>query len=529
MIKLKFTDEFQNEGIEALFAGFNVVVDEESVNHQWRFYDTFDWRLFSRSLLLRRSDEELTLASLTDGQKSSCDIGISRPTFAWDLPDGPLRQALTPILKARALLRLGSVHTTKTTYRILNDEMKTVAYLTLVEIRTAPTRVTSSRVAYMSVQPLRGYGKRVRRLIKTLQARTSALTEVESSLDEAIFCHALTAAGHTPGSYNAKLDFHLDAKMRADEATKVILRRLLETIRANEAGIRADIDSECLHDQRVAIRRTRSALSQISHVFPAATTDGFRRDFRALGKRTNELRDLDVYLLAEPKFRAMLPPPLDAELTPLFDLLRARRVEVLAQVIDELNRPRYETVLSDWEAFLNSPDADDPTAPNAGVPIIDLARSRIHKRYRRIVKDGTRILDNTEDELLHALRLECKNLRYLLEFFTSLFPRKQIAGMVKQLKQLQDNLGDFADLTVQQESLLGLAEQLPVDDSQSRRTLMAIGALVVVMGQKQQAVKADFADTFTHFAAPENQAEYRALFRVKKKRKQKRKAKANRR
>ena len=46
--------------------------------------------------------------------------------------------------------------------------------------------------------------------------------------------------------------------------------RSLQTLRINEDGVRKDLDSEFLHDFRVAVRRTRSALSQIKGVFPAA-------------------------------------------------------------------------------------------------------------------------------------------------------------------------------------------------------------------------------------------------------------------
>ena len=48
--------------------------------------------------------------------------------------------------------------------------------------------------------------------------------------------------------------------MPAGEAAAAILLRLLDTIDANVAGVLADIDTEFLHDLRVSVRRTRSAL-----------------------------------------------------------------------------------------------------------------------------------------------------------------------------------------------------------------------------------------------------------------------------
>ena len=112
--------------------------------------------------------------------------------------------------------------------------------------------------------------------------------------------------------------------------------------------------------------------------------------------------------------------------------------------------------------------------------------------------DSAYFLDHPEDALLHALRIECKMLRYQLEFFTSLFPPKEIS---RQIKRLQDNLGDFNDLTVQQAHLLQIVEELDVGDPRTRKALVAIGILVEKMAGKQQTVKTKFADTFSVFAS----------------------------
>ncbi|MFC1662475.1 CHAD domain-containing protein, partial [Gemmatimonadota bacterium] len=39
-------------------------------------------------------------------------------------------------------------------------------------------------------------------------------------------------------------------------------------MRANEVGMLKNLDSEFLHDFRVAVRRTRSGLTQLKGVFP---------------------------------------------------------------------------------------------------------------------------------------------------------------------------------------------------------------------------------------------------------------------
>ena len=115
--------------------------------------------------------------------------------------------------------------------------------------------------------------------------------------------------------------------------------------------------------------------------------------------------------------------------------------------------------------------------------------------------------------MLHALRIECKKLRYLMEFFASLFPAKEINELIQQLKKLQNNLGDFNDLCVQQEYLLNLAAEIPDDQqSQSRRTILAVGSLIGSLDAEKSRVKDSFAQTFIGFAAPANQKLFKTLF-----------------
>ncbi|MCB0297264.1 MAG: CHAD domain-containing protein, partial [Calditrichaeota bacterium] len=117
----------------------------------------------------------------------------------------------------------------------------------------------------------------------------------------------------------------LPPELPAAAALQRILRELREVMQQNEPGVIADIDSEFLHDFRVAVRRTRSALGQLKGVFAAERLAQFRSDFAEIGKATNLLRDLDVYLLDRRHYEAMLPETLQGALAPLFTHLEAER------------------------------------------------------------------------------------------------------------------------------------------------------------------------------------------------------------
>lgn len=471
------------------------------------FLDTFDWLLYEKSLALSHAGDNLVLRSLDGGVNLQYSGIDSAPAFASELPHCPLRKRLDAIVQPRALLPLACSNVRIQTYCVLNRDEKTVARLLYTEARPVVDGSEQTATAYLTLQPVRGYSKYARQIAQELGPGQSL-----KSVDADIYETALAAAGHTPGSYSTKLGLHLEPEMRSDEAAKMILRRLLETMRANEAGIRNDIDIEFLHDYRVAIRRTRSALGQIQSVFPVDITEHYKQAFRELGQHTNALRDLDVYLLAEPAYRAMLPEALREDVAPLFEYLRDKRVGALVDVVSSIDSPETERMLGDWAQFLDAPAQDADSAPNAATPIGDLSRRRIYGRYRRIIKKGKRLVEAAEDEQLHDLRIDCKKLRYLLEFFASLYPPAEIDGLVRELKRLQDNLGEFNDLSVQQAYLLRVAEELSVKDPRTPKALVATGALVDALARKQEEVRSEFAARFQAFASKQNRKAYRRLF-----------------
>ncbi len=488
-------------------AGQYTIKKESAISESFAIYDTFDWRLFNKSLVLYRSGNKLFLRKLAKSEIIHTIEITSLPVFIWDFPDGKLKKHLVPIIKMRALLKLVEVHCRSTTYRILNQDEKTVTRLAYEEILPSREKDAPALAAHLWLKPVKGYPKYSQNLAKRFEEVGFIISKKED-----IYFKVLEVVDKKPGSYSAKLNIQLDPDMRSDKATKAILRFLVQVMRINEANIEKDLDTEFLHDFRVAIRRTRSALGQIKYVFPTKTTDRFKKDFAFVGKLSNELRDLDVYLLYEDKYKGMVPPILRDDIDPLFDHLRKKRSKALQKVIRGLNAKKYAKILKDWETFLNKSQRDSVTASNSKLPVIDLARNRIYKKYRNVVKVGSQVLENTEDEMLHVLRIHCKKLRYLMEFFSSLFPHKKINILIGQLKKLQDNLGDFNDLCVQREYLLNIIEELPIAHQQSKRTLAAIGSLIGALDSEKQTVKGAFAKTFTDFASLANQGLFRELF-----------------
>ena len=100
-----------------------------------------------------------------------------------------------------------------------------------------------------------------------------------------------------------------------------------------------------------------------------------------------------------------------------------------------------------------------------------------------------------------------------MEFFKSLYDPKRLTKLIKALKKLQDNLGDFNDYEVQQYSLREFAADMMVRQAAPADTLMAMGRLVEHLEKGQARERHQFGQRFTEFAREENQSLARDLFR----------------
>ncbi len=485
---------------------------ELDANRRVTYFDTFDWRLHRAGgclrLALGRRGKALSWLS-REGVLYHQIAAEAAPPFVWDFPPGPFRRALEPVIAMRRLLPVVELRLGGRTLCVLDGRRKTVVRLRLESgVATVPDEA-GDPVPFaetVRVLPVRGYAKAYDRVVRMLESRPGLEKVAESELDR-----ALAVIGRKAGDYVPKVVIPLNTAMPAAEAAKAIHRSLLATIRRNEHGTRQDLDSEFLHDFRVAVRRTRSALSQIRGVYPESVLARFKVELKWLGGLSGHLRDLDVYLLKMDDYKADLPAAVRDDLASLGTYLRERQRREQRRVARRLDSERYRELLEAWEVFLSQP-ADLEAAPNAGRAIGEVASERIWKVYRRVIKKGLAIDDDTPAEAVHDLRIECKKLRYLMEFFRSLYDAGRIGKLIKALKLLQDNLGDFNDYEVQQGSLKVFADDMVSRQAVPAGTLMAMGRLVEHLENGQARERNRFSKRFTKFAQEKNQRLARDLF-----------------
>jgi CHAD domain-containing protein len=471
---------------------------EPTTSVERTYYDTFDGRLHTAGLTLIAQGGRLVLLDEDAAEVAADTLPDGDPRIlAERLDAGRLRDSLADVLEVRAACPVATTTSRVTPVRALDDEAKTVVRLTLEEPVVVGGEPLRPR---LWVQPVRGYDSELRRVARTLERDMDAEPADTPLRDEAIL-----AAGGTPDGVSSKLRVKLRPDARADEAAFVLSKTLLQTIEQNLPGALEDVDTEFLHDLRVAVRRSRSAQRQLKRVFPPEQLAHFRAEFKRLQQITGPVRDLDVYLLEL--------GDTGPDLEPLRRLLLEHRKRERTTMVRLLKSTPTRNLLSEWPTFLDelvaSPEDDRPAAAR---PAIDLAGKRIAKLYKRMVKHGSAIDDDSPAEDLHDLRKTGKELRYLLEFFSSLFPGKVVKPMVKSLKALQDTLGEHQDRAVQVEMLRSLRDELAAQHN-GPAALMAVGSLIEQLTAEQAQARAEFASRFADFASGKQRKLVKKTFR----------------
>lgn len=304
----------------------------------------------------------------------------------------------------------------------------------------------------------------------------------------------------------------LQPGMRADAATRLVLQNLLESMQLNEQGVLQGIDIDFLHDFRVAVRRTRSILGEMKKVFPPATWRRFRREFAWLGKLTGSARDLDVYLFNFDRYKTALPKKMRADIEPVRVFLQRKKQQEQARKITvQLQSTRYRKLNEQWARYLSSPLAKRPMASDATKTIDVVARNQTWRAYKRVYREAQAITAESPNVDLHELRKSCKNLRYLMEFFQSLYVPDTIKALIVELKHLQDCLGVFQDLTVQAVILEDCLKQMKKTGMNSDATGKAIGLLLKTFQEQMADVRSEVEAKIELFIRMENQRMFKLI------------------
>jgi CHAD domain-containing protein len=240
------------------------------------------------------------------------------------------------------------------------------------------------------------------------------------------------------------------------------LEQRLQALLAHEPGTRTGQDIEDLHQMRVAVRRMRATLKAAQPLLDTAWADDLRAELGWLGGALGPVRDLDVLLLRLHREIGGLPAAEQSAGGVLLDALERERTTARAAMLDALTTPRYFALLERLADTVRAP-LPAPAPGDAAEPaLVDLVRAEARKLRRAVARAG----DDPADEVLHALRIRGKRVRYTGELVAPSLRGTPAGRSVKRLltatTALQEVLGDHQDACVAEQRIRGLLASLDV-------------------------------------------------------------------
>jgi CHAD domain-containing protein len=483
-------------------------------------YDTFDGRLRGRGLRLeaRTQGSEGHALVVTAGNGPPARLFLSAPLVPTEpltvtaLPPGPLRSRLVSTAADRALLpqvTLRSLRRSGTAVDADGIPLVTVHLDGDLEItRPGPGpggEATDSLAWTIEVEELPGRHKPARELLRTLRRALTTDAAPPQALDGDALERAAVAAGVDRRGWQGPVRPDLDRKAAALIGVRQVLRSFDDALESNWDGTVHHLDDEFLHDLRIAVRQTRSLLTESRRILPKDVRRQQREAFRWLGTVTSPARDLDVYVAGWQALTSPLPDADARALEPVLAHLAGQQAIAHAEVAQALRSRTARQLRDQWRAWLELPDSEVIGGKQAGKPLGDVIGSRIMEAQQQLLTDGRRIDHSSPASQLHELRKDGKRLRYLLEGFGHLGGRKRSRAVIRSLKDLQDNLGAHQDAEVQADRLRqALAELSDVAGEEgagelSPATLAAGERLATILDARQATERADFHDRFAAY------------------------------
>jgi inorganic triphosphatase YgiF len=214
----------------------------------------------------------------------------------------------------------------------------------------------------------------------------------------------------------------------------------VQRVLANAHGASLGNDPEYVHQARVALRRTRSALRVLS----VATTadDPIAQDLRWMADCFGAMRDWDVLLTQSlPSLRRAAQAGDEDQWVRLMAraLARHQRQRLRLRAVLESARFAHTALrLLRW--------SEEPAAPTAD-RLAQWARRAIERGHQRVIAAG-RHLPALPPQGRHRLRILAKRQRYALELLAPLLSAGAPARTLKALSRLQQVLGEINDVHV---------------------------------------------------------------------------------
>ena len=183
----------------------------------------------------------------------------------------------------------------------------------------------------------------------------------------------------------------------------------------------------------------------------------------------------------------------------LFKTLRQRRRRQYLALAAIINSKKYLSAIAAWEKFLFGAEKL-PATEKSEIPVLPGVAAIILNRLEKVIEKGLAVKTSSPDPVLHKVRIQCKKLRYLLDLFCSELPGGKVSRVLRDLKKIQDALGDFNDLSVQIRNMEDRLRKLTPGKT-AIDNAAAFGAIIAAWSKEKAMIHAQFQKAFSKFSS----------------------------
>lgn len=252
-------------------------------------------------------------------------------------------------------------------------------------------------------------------------------------------------------------------KQKPEESIRIfaagLLLKQLDILNTELDQVRKPKDIESVHRTRVSSRRMRAILDIFTDCLPVKRGVVWQQAVRKLTNALGAARDTDVQILSVIETITAISDPVQRPgLRRLLLRLKQKRTRLQEQLLTRLDEFEATGIVEEIRAA-----SQDFTNRNLTVYLYtpELYRrsfNKIQAAFKNFEAFEDKIRDENNVADLHAMRIEGKNLRYIMECFASLYSN-ELKNPLSQMRVAQDLLGTIHDCDIWIEMLPGFLEK----------------------------------------------------------------------
>lgn len=230
-----------------------------------------------------------------------------------------------------------------------------------------------------------------------------------------------------------------------------VLRLRFDEVFDHAEAVLGDGEVGEIHDLRVAIRRLRTAMSDLSGILAERPLKRVKHDLKNLAEALGTIRDQDVAILLLQEFAVLAEKQSIRDgIDEMIDQHRKKRKRAHSRLQEDFDSGSFNKLRDRFSKRI----ADSISQPELfdSPKMRDVAKAMVMMRLQKFRAMGDAIRRPLDAGKLHELRIAAKRLRYTIELFGTLCG-DEIASFAPELAKLQSHLGDVHDCDIWTETL----------------------------------------------------------------------------